>query len=161
MSTKIWLEELSLGSNFGNRAFGSNRIWCYFLVHTFKIKKPGAISSIWSRNTEKPIKIPFGTNFVSLRAFGSIFWQFRFPVYSFQTKNSIISTRSWVLVHITFAHGRTDRHFSKKYSFLLLIKNICIYMSIPISIIFQISPRFWQKLVYFFSILKIFMKSKN
>ena len=40
MNTEIWLEELSFGSNFGNlRAIGSNRFWCYFLVHSFKIKK--------------------------------------------------------------------------------------------------------------------------
>ena len=80
MSTKIWLEELSFGSNFGNLcSIGSNRFWCYFLVHTFKIK---SISSNGSRDITKLLKISFGSSFVSLRAF--------------------------VLVYITFAHGRTD-----------------------------------------------------
>ena len=62
--------------------------------------------------------------------------------------HSIISTRSWVLVYITFAHGRTDGQifFEKVFFFL----QEYIYMSIPISIIFQISPSFWPKLVYLF-----------
>ena len=118
----------TFGSNFGNLlAIGFNRCWCYFLVHTFKIKKFESISSNGSRDIAKSLKI---------RAFGSKFWQFRFPVYTFQTKpHSIISTRSWVLVYITFAHGRTDvrtdRRLSKKFSFFFLIKNIytCLYLS--------------------------------
>ena len=147
MNTKIWLEELSFGSNFGNlRAIGSNRVWCYFLVHTFKIKKFESISSNGFRDIAKSLKISFGSSFVSLRAFGSKFWQFRFPVYTFQTKkkpHSIIFIRSWVLVYITFAHGRMDGQTFFDQEF--------IYMSIPISIIFQISPPFWPKLVYLFS----------
>ena len=68
MSTKIWLEELSFGFNFGNlRAFGSNRVWSYFLVHTFKIRK--SISSNGSRDIAKSLKISFGSSFVNLRAF--------------------------------------------------------------------------------------------
>ena len=135
MNTKIWLEELSFGSNFGNlRAFGSNRFWCYFLVHTFKIKKFESISSNGSRDIPKSLKISFGSSFVNLRAFG---WKFlAVSIASIHLSNkkkphSIISTRSWVLVYITFAHGRTDRHFSKKFSFFLLIRNIytCLYLS--------------------------------
>ena len=94
-------------------------------------KKFESISSNGSRDIAKSLKISFGSSFLSLRAFGSKFWQFRFPVYTFQTKkkpHSIISTRSWVLVYITFAHGRTDRHFSKNFSFFLLIKNIYTYI---------------------------------
>ena len=136
MNTKIWLEELSLGSNFGNlRAIGSNRFWCYFLVHTFKIKKFESISSNGFRDIAKSLKISFGSSFVNLRAFESKFWQFRFPVYTFQTKNkphSIIFIR-YVSVHNFCARtdGRTDRHFSKKFSCFLLIKNIytCLYLS--------------------------------
>ena len=91
MNTKIWLEELSFGSNFGNlRAIGFNRVWCYFLVHTFKIKKFESISSNGSRDIAKSLKISFGSSFVNLRAFGSKFWQFRFPVYTFQTKKTAL-----------------------------------------------------------------------
>ena len=67
MSTKIWLEELSFGSNFGNlSAIGSNPLWCYFLVHTFQIKKFESISSNGSRDIAKSLKISFGSSFVSL-----------------------------------------------------------------------------------------------
>ena len=89
MNTKIWLEELSFGSNFGN-----------------------------------------------LRAFGSKFWQFLFPVYTFQTK---ITALDYLYPFLSFSvhnfcartDGRSDRHFSKKFSFFLLIKNIytCLYLS--------------------------------
>ena len=121
MTTKILLEELSFGSNFGIlRAIGFNRVWCYFLVSIVKIKKHRIDSISWSLRV----------SIVVLRAFGS---KCRFPVDTFQTKkpHSIISTRSWVLVYITFAHGRTDRHFLKKFYFFLLIKNIytCLYLS--------------------------------
>ena len=110
MNTKIWLEELSFGSNFRNlRAFGPNRVWCYFLVHTFKIKKFELISYNGSRDIAKSLKISFGSSFVNLRALGSKFSQFRFPVYTFQTKkrHSIISTRSFF----------STRHFLRKYNF--------------------------------------------
>ena len=63
---------------------------CYFLVHTFKIKKFESISSNGSRDIAKSLKISFGSSFVSLRAFGSKFWQFRFPVYTFQTKKTAL-----------------------------------------------------------------------
>ena len=137
MNTKIWLEELSFGSNFGNlRAFGSNRFWCYFLVHTFKIKKFESISSNGSRDIAKSLKISFGSSFVNLRAFGSKVWQFRFPVYTFQTKKTALDYLYPFLsfsVHNFCARtdGRTDRHFSKKFSFFFLIKNIytCLYLS--------------------------------
>ena len=128
MSTKIRLEELSFGSNFGNiRVFGSNRFWCYFLVHTFKIKKFKSISLNGSRDIAKSLKISFGSSFVNLRAFGS--FDSQYTPFKQKKPHSIISTRSWVLVYITFAHGRTDRHFSKKFYFYLLIKNICLYLS--------------------------------
>ena len=136
MNTKIWLEELSFGSNFGNlRAIGSNRVWCYLLVHTFKIKKFESISSNGSRDIAKSLKISFGSSFVSLRAFGSKS-QFRFPVYTFQTKQTALDYLYPFLsfsVHKFCARtdGRRDRHFSKKFSFFFLINNIytCLYLS--------------------------------
>ena len=159
MNTKIWLEELSLGSNFGNlRAFGSNRVWCYFLVHTFKIKKFESISSNGSRDIAKSLKISFGSNFGNLRAFGSKFWQFRFPVYTFQI-NSIICTRSWVLVYITFAHGRTDGRtdiFRKSFLFFSWSR-IYIHVYTYLDYFSNFTP-LWPKLVYLFSILEISMK---
>ena len=122
MNTKIWLEELSFGSNFGNlRAIGSNRFWCYFLVHTFKIKKFESISSNGSRDIAKSLKISFGSSFVNLRAFGSKFWQFRFPVYTFQTKETALDCLYSFLsfsVHNFCARtdGRTDI-FRKSFLF--------------------------------------------
>ena len=90
MNTKIWLEELALGSNFENlRAIGSNRFWCYSRVHTFKIKKYESISSNGSRNIAKSLKFSLGSNIVSLRAFGSKFSLFQFPVYTVQTKTAL------------------------------------------------------------------------
>ena len=129
--------------------FGFSRVSWYFLVHIFKIKKPGSISSIGSWDIEKSLKISFASNFVSLRAFV----QFRFPAYTIQTKktHSIIFTRSWVLVYITLAHGRTDRQTFFEKVFFFLSDQEYIYVSIPISTISQISPPFWPKLVYLFS----------
>ena len=138
MNTKIWLEELSFGSNFGSlRAIGSNGVLCYFLVHTFKVKMNG------SRDIAKSLKISFGSSFVSLRAFGS---QLRFPVYTFQTKKNALD---YLYPFLSFSvynfcartDGRTDRHFFEKVLFFPPDQEY-IYMSIPISIIFQISPRF-------------------
>ena len=132
MNTKIWLEELSFGPNFRNlRAIGCNRVWCYFLLHAFKIKKFESISSNGSRDIAKSLKISFGFSFVSLRAFGSKFWQFRFRVYTFQTKKTALYylTRFWVFVYIT---SRTDgQKFFGNFYFFLLIKNIytCLYLS--------------------------------
>ena len=58
--------------------------------------------------------------------------------------------RSWVLVYISFAHGRTDgQTFLEKVLFFSDDQGY-IYMSIPISTISQISPPFWPKLVYLF-----------
>ena len=76
---------------------------------------------------------------------------FRFPVYTFQTKKrySIIFTRSQDLVYTNFADGQTDGRtdiFQKSF----LTDQEYIYMSIPISITFQISLIFWPKLVYLF-----------
>ena len=92
------------------------------------------ISSNGSRDIAKSLKILFGSSFVSLRAFGSKFGQFRFPVYTFQTKkpHSIIFIRSWVLVYITFACGQT---FFEKVLFFSPDQEY-IYISIPISTIF-------------------------
>ena len=75
--------------------------------------------------------------------------------YTSFKSHSIISSRSWVLVYITFARGRTDgrtdgQTFFEKV-FVFLPDQEFIYMSKPISIIFQISPPFWPKLVYLFS----------
>ena len=134
MNTKIWLEELSFGSNFGNlRAIGSNRVWCYFLVDTLKIKKFESISSHSSRDIARSLKISFGFSCVSLRAFGSKFWQFRCPAYTFQTNklHSIIFIRSFLSFSVHNNCARTDRHFLKKFSFFFLIKKIytCLYLS--------------------------------
>ena len=138
MNTKIWLEELSFGSNFGNlRAFGSNRVWCYFLVHTFKIKK------VWIDFIKRfPIYSKVVKNFIRLwLRKSSCVWVEILAVsipnihLSNKKPHSIIFTRSWVLVYISFAHGRTDgrteRHFSKKFYYFLLIKNIytCLCLS--------------------------------
>ena len=76
-----------------------------------------SISSIGSRDIAKSLKIAFSSSFVSLCAFGSKFWQFRFPtaldyLYPFLSFS----------VHNFFARtdGRTDRHFLKKFYFFLL-----------------------------------------
>ena len=137
MNTTIWLEELSFGSNFGNlRAIGPNRVGCYFLVHNFKIKMFESITSNGSRDMVKSLKILFSYSFVSLRAFGSKFWQFRFPVYTFQTKTALDYLYPFLsfTVHNFCARtdGRTVRHFLKKFYFFLLIKNIytCLYLSL-------------------------------
>ena len=143
MSTKIWLEELSFGSNFGNlRALGSIRVWCYFLVHTFKIKKFGSISSNGPREIAKSLKISFGSSFVKLRAFGSKFDSQYTPFK--QKKTALDYLYSFLSFSVNNfcarTDGRTDRHFLKKFYFFLMIKSI--YMSIPISTISQISPPF-------------------
>ena len=70
----------------------------YFLVHIFKITKFESISSNGSRDIAKSLKTSFGSNFVSLRAFGS-------KRFSFSVQ------------FLTFAHGRTDRHFRKSFLF--------------------------------------------
>ena len=137
MNNKILLEELSCGSNFGTlRAIGSNRFWCYLLVHTFKIKNRfESILSNGSRDIAKSLKISFGSSFVSFRNFDSQYTSFK------QKKlHSIIFTRSSGLVYTTFADGRTNgQTFSEKVLFFPPDQEY-ICMSISISIIFQISP---------------------
>ena len=127
LNTKIWLGEVSFG--FGNlRAIGSTRVWWYFLVHIFKIKKFELISSNVSRDIAKSLKISFGFSFVSFRAFWSKL-QFRFQIYTFQTKQTALDYLYTFLsfsVHNFCARtdGRTGRHFLKKFYFCLVIKNI-------------------------------------
>ena len=80
-------------------------------MHIFNIKKFESISSNGSRDIGKSLKISFGSSFVSLRAFGSKFWQF--PEYIFQTKKTALDYLYPFLsfsVHNFFARtdGRTD-----------------------------------------------------
>ena len=83
------------------------------------------------------------------RNFGS--FDSQYTPFKQKKPHSIIFTRSWVLVYITFAHGRTDgQTFFEKVLFFSADQEY-IYMSIPISTISQISPPFWPKLVYLFS----------
>ena len=151
MNTKIWLEELSFGSNFGNlRAIGSNRFWCYFLVHTFKIKK------VWidfiKRFPSKVVK-----NFIRLylRKPSCVRVEIlavSIPSTHLSNKKTALDYRSWVLVYITFAHGRTDGRTDRQIFFEK------VFLSLPISIIFQISPKFRPKLVYLFFPVEMGMK---
>ena len=122
---------------FQLRKLRSNRFWCYFLTHTFKIKK------VW---------IDFIKRF---SRYSKVV-----KVYTFQTKKplSIIFTRSWVLVYITLAHGRTygrtDRHFLKKFYFFLLIKNTYLdYFSNFTHILTKVSIPFFH--------MEIGMKNKQ
>ena len=112
--------------------------------HTFKIKNFESISSNGSRDIAKSLKISFASSFVNLRAFGSKFWQFRFPVYTFQTKKTVLDYLYPFLsfsVHNFCARtdGQTD--IFKKFNFFSPDQEY-IYMSIPISTISQISPPF-------------------
>ena len=115
MNTKIWLEELSFGSNFGHlRAIGSNRVWCYFILHVFKIKKFESISLNGSRDIAKSLKISFGSNFKILAvSIPSIHLSnkktaldYPYPFLSFSVHNFCART-----------DGRTDRHFLKNFLF--------------------------------------------
>ena len=105
------------------RTIRINRVWCYFLVHIFKIKKSGSISLM----IIKSLKISFGFVFISLRAIGS---KIRFPVCSFQTKKTACNyLNPCSSFSVRKCCGRTDRRtnrqtFSKKFSFFFLIKNI-------------------------------------
>ena len=145
MNTKIRLEELSFGSNFGNlRAFGSNRFWCYFLVHTFKIKK------VWIdfiKRFPRYSKVVKTFMRLSLRKPSCV----RVEILAVSIPSIHLSKRSWVLVYITFAHARTDGQTFFEKVFFFLADQEYIYMPIPISTISQISPPFWPKLVYLFS----------
>ena len=108
-----------------------------------------SISSNGSRDIAKSLTISFGSSLVSLRAFGSKFWQFRFPVYTFQTKKTALDYLSPFLsfsVHNFCA--RTDAKSSKKFPFFSSWSRIYT----PISIIFQISPPCDQSLYLFFHI---------
>ena len=124
----------SFGSNFGNiRAVGSNRFWCYFLVHTFKIKKVESISSNGSRDIAKSLKISFGSSFVSLRAFGSKFWQYT----PFKQKNALDYLYPFLSFSVHNFCARTDgrtggQTFFEKVLFFLADQEY-IYMFIPIS----------------------------
>ena len=102
----------------------------------------------------KSLKASFGSSIVSLRAFGSKCWQFRFPVYTFQTKKTALDYLYPFLsfsVHNFCARtdGRTDRHFLKKFYFFLLIKNIytCLYLS---RLFFKFHPHSDQSYYTFF-----------
>ena len=134
MNTNIWLEELLFSSNIGNlRAIGSNRVWCYILFHIFKTIE--SISSNSSRDIAKSLKISFWSSFVSLRAFGSKFRQFRFPVYIFQTKepHSIIFTRSDIFWK-SFIFSSWSRIYIHVYTYLDNFSNftpILTKVSIP------------------------------
>ena len=80
----------------------------FFVVNSFKIKKVRAGFISRSLCYRKTLKIAFGFNFVSLRAFGSKLWQYWFPVYSFQTKQTELDD---LYTFVTFSGkfcGRTD-----------------------------------------------------
>ena len=87
-----------------------------------RVKKLESISSNGSRDIAKSLKIAFDSSFVSLRAFGSKFWQFWFPVYTFQTKKT---TLDYFYPFLSYSvHNfcaRTDEqmdiHFLKKFFF--------------------------------------------
>ena len=102
-----------------------------------------SISSNGSRDIAKSLKISFGSSFVNLRAFGSKFWQFRFPVYTFQTKKTALH---YLYPFLSFSvHNfcaRTDGQTFFEKVFFFLPDQEYIYMSIPISTISQISPPF-------------------
>ena len=153
MNTKIWLEELSFASKFGNfDEIESSRVKYYFLIHIFKIKKMiSSISSIWSRDTAKSLKISFGFNFVSLYTIGLIL-----------KPDAIIFIRSEVLVYTSFADrqtgGRTDRRtdgqtLGKSFYFCFLIENI--YTSLYLSWLFlKFHPLVTKVSILFFHVWK-------
>ena len=108
-----------------------------------------SISSNGSPDIVKSLKISFGSSFVSLRAFGSKFWQFRFPVYTFQTEKTALDYLYPFLnfsVHNFCARTDGQTFFEKVLFFPPDQEYIYIYLY------------FWPKLVYLFSILQIGMK---
>ena len=139
MNTKIWLEELSFGPNFGNlHPIGSSRVWWYFLAHIFKIKK------VWIDFIKRfPRYSKVGINFIRLflRKSSCVpvqISEFRFPLYA--AFNYLYPFSSFSVYKFC---GRTDRQtdwhsFLEKVLFFLTDQEY-IHMSIPISIIFQIS----------------------
>ena len=73
----------------------------------------------------------------SVRNFGSFDSQYT----PFKQKTALDYLYPFLSFSVHNFCARTDgQTILKKFYFFLLIKNICIYMSIPISIIFQISP---------------------
>ena len=155
MNTKLWLEELLFGYNFGNlRAIGSSRFWCYFLVHTFQIKK------LWIDFTKRfPKYSKVVKNFIrlQLRKFLCVRIEIRcfdsqYTAFKPKKPHSIIFTRCWVLVYVTFAHGRTDwrkgRHFWNSFIFSSWSR-IYIHVHTFHDYFSNFTP-FWPKLVYLF-----------
>ena len=88
------------------RAIGSNRVWCYFLVHIFKIKK---------------VQIDFINR---IARYSKVVKNFsrrdRFPVYIFQTKQTACNYL------YPFSSFRT---LTKSFCFFILIKNIYTCLS--------------------------------
>ena len=78
-----------------------SRVWWYFLVHIFKIKK------VWIDFKRFPRYSKVVQNFTRFYLRKSSCF---FALCTFQTKrpHSIISTRSQVLVYTNFSDGRTD-----------------------------------------------------
>ena len=120
MNTKIWVEELSFGSNFGNfRVIGFSRIWWYFLVHIFDFIKRFPRYSKVVKN--------FILFYLHKSSCDRIHFDSRYVPFK-EKKTHYLYPFSSFSVH-KFC-GRPDKHFSKKFSFFLLIKNIytCLYL---------------------------------
>ena len=80
--TKIYRKDLLFRFNFGNLcAIESNRVLCYYLVHTFKIKKIQIDSSNRIPRFEEVVK-NFGFFLASLRAIFVKFWRNRMKFLS-------------------------------------------------------------------------------
>ena len=129
-------------SKIGNlRAFGSNRFWCYFLVHTFKIKK------VWIDFIKRFPRHSKVLKNVSLRA--SKFWQFRFPVYTFETKKTALD---YVYPFLSFSvhnfcartDGRTDI-FRKSFLYSTRIWKIFPLFFNTINKVGNQTVKYWNK----------------
>ena len=86
-----------------------------------------------------------------MNRFHQTVWQFRFPVYTFQTKKTALdSLYPFLSFSVHNFCTRTDRHFSKKFSFFFLIKNIytCLYL---FGLLFKFHPHSDQSEYTFFS----------
>ena len=124
MNTKIWLEELSFGPNFGNlHPIGSSRVWWYFLAHIFKINK------VWIDFIKRfPRYSKVGINFIRLflRKSSCVpvqISEFRFPLYA---------AFNYLYPFLIFSvHKFCVTDIFRKFSFFLLLKNIyrCLYLS--------------------------------
>ena len=102
--------KISFGPNFGKlHTAGSNRVWCYFLVHIFKIKKVRIDFIAPFQRYCKVVK-----NFIQLylRKIGLKFWRNRFRVYNYLFSSC----------NVEKTVGRT---LAKKICFCFLITNIC------------------------------------